>query len=139
MYIDTSVLVAYYSPERFSKKAQKLLQLTESPMISWLTETEFSSAIAKKVRTKMLSIHSAHLLLETFRQHIEEGYFDVLELNYEHYMKAKHWLSTLEHSLTTLDALHLALALEAGTSLITADKLLAKNANRLGVKATLVK
>jgi hypothetical protein len=46
VYIDTSVLVAYYRPERLSEKAEELLMGFVRPAISSLTEVEFFSAVS---------------------------------------------------------------------------------------------
>jgi uncharacterized protein len=45
VYIDTSVLVAYYCPEPLSEKAEKLLIRYLKPAISSLTEVGFFSAV----------------------------------------------------------------------------------------------
>ena len=54
-YIDTSVLVAYYCPEPISTKAEKAILKADLPTVSHLAEIEFASAIARKVREKLLS------------------------------------------------------------------------------------
>ena len=49
-YIDTSILAAYYCPERLSHKAQKALARLDDPAISPLVQLELHSAVAQKVR-----------------------------------------------------------------------------------------
>jgi hypothetical protein len=48
IYLDTSVIVAYYCPEALSLQVQDLLREHAKPALSLLTEVEFTSAVAKK-------------------------------------------------------------------------------------------
>jgi len=50
-YIDTSILVAYYWPEKLSPAAQAAIRRAGTPTISTLSEVEFISALALKRRT----------------------------------------------------------------------------------------
>lgn len=50
VYVDTSVLVAYYCPEPLSVAVQQFLIEQPKPAISSLTEVELFSALARKVR-----------------------------------------------------------------------------------------
>ena len=52
IYVDTSVLAAYYCPEPQSEKVEDVLMQNHPWTISVLTEVELLSAIAKKVRRK---------------------------------------------------------------------------------------
>ena len=54
VYVDTSVLAAYYRPKPLSLAAERALRNLSSPMISDLTLVEFASAISRKVREKTL-------------------------------------------------------------------------------------
>lgn len=49
-YLDTSVLVAYYCPEPLSEQVQNFLSQNIKPAVSFLTQVELFSAVAKKVR-----------------------------------------------------------------------------------------
>ena len=57
VYIDTSVLVAYYCPEGLSEKAEELLMSYLRPAISSLTEVELFSAVSGKVRKKEINLN----------------------------------------------------------------------------------
>ena len=48
MYIDTSVLVAYYCPETISDRVESMLLDMEKTAISPLTEVELVSALSGK-------------------------------------------------------------------------------------------
>ncbi len=138
VYIDTSVLAAYYCPEPLSLVAEHTLRRHNSPIISELTQVEFVSAVSRKVREKTLPYESAARLLAQFEAHVEDGYYEVLSLKPRDYRLAKSWLGQLKGTLRMLDALHLAVAVAAAGSIVTADRRLAAEARRLGVPMKLL-
>ena len=137
-YIDTSVLAAYYCPEPLSDLAQRALHQEDQRAISWLVETEFVSALARKVRTREMRAAEGHRVLALFQSHLEQGIYARLTLEPAHFAKAREWLATFTVPLHTLDALHLAVAALQGCPLLTADVGLAKACTRVGVKARLI-
>ena len=138
VYVDTSILGAYYCPEPLSAAAEQALLKVEDPVISSLTEVEFFSLVAKKYRLKELTEPKARRALETFTAHVADGNFRRLTLTAEHYAKARSLIGSLNTSLHTLDALHLALAASERLPLLTADGTLAAAARKFRVKTTLV-
>jgi uncharacterized protein len=136
-YIDTSVLGAYYCPEALSTAAEEALLRIEKPVISLLSELEFTSLIAKKRRLKELNASQGRRILDLFGNHVSEGFYRRMNLSGEHYLKARQLIST-GVSLRTLDALHLAAALAEALPLVTADRGLAAAAKRLKSKVILV-
>ncbi len=49
IYVDSSVIVAYYCPEALSSHVQSLLRAQmKKPALSFLTEVEFASAVSRK-------------------------------------------------------------------------------------------
>ncbi len=138
-YIDTSVLVAYYCPEKLSKAAQRVISGDDSPAISALTDVEFCSALAVKIRTRTLDRDHAHRALSLFRMHCAEHDYQILSLGAREYTAAANWIGDFATTLKTLDALHLATAFANGLQLATADKALAEAARHYGVKYKLVK
>lgn len=137
-YIDTSVLAAYYCPEPLSGAAQKAIRKLATPAISPLVEVEFHSAIALKVRTGECEIATANQIVSQFRLHVKDGYYHILPLHVREYDLARDWIARFSTPLRTLDALHLATAFSHGLTLLTADKLLAQSARRLGLKSRLI-
>jgi len=137
-YLDTSVLVAYYCPEPLSEAVERTLRRMEQPAISALTEVEFASALARKVREKGMSREEANLVLNEFKAHISQRLFARIPVDREHYTVAFTWLTQFSLPLRTLDALHLAIASGADLDLITADRGLAQSAGELGVRYKLV-
>ena len=138
IYVDTSVLAAYYCPEPLSGQAQRALAQADERAISSLVELEFVSAIARKVRTREMRRGDAHRILAAFQSHLEQGIYTQLAVDGAHFAKAREWLATLVVPLQTLDALHVALAAMKGCSIITADAALAKACAKVGVTARLI-
>ena len=133
-YIDTSVLVAYYWPEALSGAAQAEIRKAEWPAISPLSELEFISALALKIRTREVNEKSARLILSTFRQHRADNVYQILPLGAREYAIACEWIGMFRTALRALDALHMAVSYSNDLTLITADKTLAESAKQLGVK-----
>lgn len=131
IYIDTSVLVAYYCPETFSEKAEKLLISYLKPAISSLTEVEFFSAISGKVRRKEINLKDADRVTARFLAQIDSDNYTYIPVNAHHYRLARDWIGMFKVELKTLDALHLAVASSEGLTLLTSDQGLFKSAKAL--------
>lgn len=134
VYLDTSVIIAYYCPEKFSDIVESYIRTIENPAISNLTELEFCSAISHKIRTKEMSLSDGEQVLAQFRIHIQKNYYYAILINSEHYQLAKKWITQFSTPLRSLDALHLAVASLSCGFIVTADKKLAKAASHFGVK-----
>ena len=137
-YIDTSVLAAYYCPEKLSAIVQAELARDKTPTISPLVEVELCSAVASKVRIGELSPDAASQVISLFQLHVTDGRYHLIPIATREYALARDWISRLNVSLRTLDALHLAAAFAQGMTCLTADKLLAKAAGQLGVACKLL-
>ncbi len=137
-YIDTSILVAYYCPERLSRVAQLAIRRAAKPTISTLSEVEFISALAFKRRTGEISESSARRILSLFRQHRAAHIYRLVPIEAREFTVARDWLETFRTSLHALDALHLAATFTSGLLLITADRGFAKSAALLGVEHKLL-
>jgi len=140
-YIDTSLLVAYYSPEPGSKTAESYLVNQSSLYISFLTKVELSSAIRKKVLLKELRNEEALLINNAFKNDISDGYYQILPIVLKDYHKAQLLLSDFSNKLGlhALDAIHIAVAKRENLNLATCDKQLAKNAQKIGVTTDFIK
>lgn len=133
IYLDTSVLVAYYYPEALSDVVQKLLSAHTQPAISSLCEVELMSALARKIRDQSLALSDAERIVTKFNEHVQSGLYLHLTLSEQHYLLARNWLQSFQTTLRSLDALHLAIASSTNLQLVTADKALAVAATELGV------
>ena len=138
LYIDTSVLAAYYCPEPLSEKVEKIILENVSPAISNLIEVELVSAVARKVREKEFSKETANKILNQFQSHIDHNLYSWLPIEHHHYQKALNWISQFNTPLRTLDALHLAVAAIENAAFLTADKQLAKAGKIYGLDVTVV-
>jgi predicted nucleic acid-binding protein len=138
VYLDTSVLAAYYCPEALSAKAEKALRRSDRPAISALVEVEFASAVAKKVREGGLSRADASRIVSQFDKHIATGYYERLPVESSHYEVAREWIGQFLAPLRTLDALHLAVCFAHDAILLTADAGLAKAAHTFRVPTELL-
>ena len=138
-YVDTCVLGAYYCPEPLSSAAEVALLKLRDPCISALTEVEFASLVARKRRLRELGEREANEVLRLFGQHVAEGYFRRLSLGTEHFFRARDLIGSMASALSTLDALHLSVALSACIPLLTADRDFARAARRDDATANLIK
>ena len=134
VYLDTSVLAAYYCPEALSSIAEKAILGSVHPAISLLVEVEFCSAVARKVREGGLSKADAARIVAQFRFHVDEGCYDRLAIDATHYEVARDWVGRCVVPLRTLDALHLAVCFGSGAVLLTADAGLVKAARKFHIE-----
>lgn len=137
-YIDTSVLVAYYCPEPLSDTADRVVRAADLPSISPLTELEFHSALAIKIRTGEMDVEIANRLLDRLRTHLRDRRYQIVPIEARAYALACDWIGRFTTSLRTADALHLAAAFLSGLKLLTADKDLARSAKHFGVEHELI-
>ncbi len=133
LYLDTSVLVALYVPEPMSGKVQKRCA-NRAAAISALSQVEFHSALARRVRMKELPRDDALRVATQFKLHVADGRYRMVSLELSHYHLARDWLATFETPLRTLDALHLAAAFSGNATVLTADRELARAARHFGVE-----
>jgi predicted nucleic acid-binding protein len=138
LYVDTSLLAAYYCPERLSEKAENFLT-THSPLsISNLTELEVFSALSRKVREKELNRASASRILAKFLSHLDGRFYSCFSIETQHIRLARDWIGQFNTGLKSLDAIHLAVASLEGVGLVTADRNLAGSAKILGMDVVLI-
>ncbi|MBM4148852.1 MAG: type II toxin-antitoxin system VapC family toxin [Lentisphaerae bacterium] len=138
VYLDTSVLAAYYCPEALSAKAEKAILRGGRPAISLLVEVEFSSAVGRKLREGALSRADAVRIVSRFNLHIAAGCYERLAMESSHYEIAREWIGQFIAPLRTLDALHLAVCFANDAILLTADAGMAKAAHGFRVKTELL-
>lgn len=137
MYLDTSVLVALYIPEALSASAAA--GIGDTPLaISALTEVEFASAVARRMRERTVSTADGALVLRTFDSHLADRRYRQLPVVAETYVEAVRLLRSGAAPLSSLDALHLAVAAAHRAPLLTADRQLARAARMLGIRTRLV-
>jgi predicted nucleic acid-binding protein len=135
-YIDTSALAKWYLNEEQSDHVEEYLQSLPYAGISSLTLVEMRCLLARRRRYAEITREQELQCYALFRQDIEDGNLQVEPLTDGHLASALLLLDRLsEHSLRTLDALHLAIVKAAGFEVVaTADRIMANAAEALGVK-----
>ncbi|MDP2794101.1 MAG: type II toxin-antitoxin system VapC family toxin [Sulfurisoma sp.] len=131
IYLDTSVVVSLLVPEpKSADVAAWFAGLTIMPMSSdWLL-TEFASAISIKVRRGEVSESDARAVRKEFEL-LASG-LRIVPIGRSAYRDAAKLAARHGHGLRAGDALHLAVAKDAGAkSLATLDAVLSANAKRL--------
>jgi predicted nucleic acid-binding protein len=89
VYIDTSVLVAYYCPEPLSENAETFITAQSELTISALTEIEMFSALSRKVQEKAMDRHDAGRVAAKFISHLDGHYFTYLPVEAHHFRLAR--------------------------------------------------
>lgn len=134
IYIDTSILAAYYCPEPMSERVESFLIQAEKPAISLLTEVELASTLSRKIREKNLSQRDGNKILALFQNHLLKNFFCKIPIEAIHFMMSKDWIARFNTPLRTLDALHLAVAATADCPIVSADERMKQSADLLGIE-----
>lgn len=139
LYIDTCVLVAALTSEANTMRMQDWLsnQVPEELTISHLTITEFSSALALKLRTQQLKIGERNEALAAFDRLVTDS-FNTIAITTSHFRMAARLADQYLLGLRTGDALHLAITVEHRATVCTLDRRLAEAGETLGAKTKLL-
>ncbi len=137
-YFDTSVIVAYYVPEKLSTYAQQRLSTAAHAVVSELTQIEFVSALSLRHRIGDLTYAEVQRVSSLFAGHLDTGLYQKLHFDSAVFQTAYSYLSRFDLPLKAPDALHLAAAWQLQSTLITADHQLARNAKALDIPAELI-
>jgi len=134
IYLDTSAAVPMFVPEPSSPAIEAWFESSAEPLVSsdWIV-TEFSSALSIKVRQGEISAKQAQAAWKDFDAFCASG-LRLLPVSRKAFAEAARMARNAASGLRSGDALHLAMALEAGASAIaTTDEALAKNAKANGL------
>jgi predicted nucleic acid-binding protein len=134
-YLDTSALAKWYLNEPFSDEVEEYLETLSFAQISSLTIVEMRSLLVRRRRSGELAPALVERVWATFTEDRSTGALTVLEVEDEHLQAATRMLDRVEAPLRTLDAIHLALAENAGAgACATADRVMAAGASELGLE-----
>jgi len=114
-FLDTSALTKYYHREIGTDVVESLFEGSSSILfISRLATLELQSVFARKVRTRELEEGAFHLLRKRLVADIVERKLVVVRMTDDHYQAAQSLVlkHATVHSLRTLDALQLAVAVD---------------------------
>lgn len=135
VYLDTSVLAKRYLPSPQSERIEAMLDRAEHRFVlSDLAVVEFESALRRRASERAgKSIDRAKVRLR-FDDDLRSGFFIVHPLRTSVLISARRWIAEGE-PLATLDALHLASALEANADVLaTDDRQFARAARAAGLR-----
>jgi len=132
-YLDTSALAKWYLNEPGSDDFVSYLQGLDVAVVSSLTRTEVRSMLARRRRMGELSHELESVVYAAFLNDIAQGWLQLYPVEDARFDEAANLIARYpEHPLRTLDALHLAIALQAqADALATADSVVADTAASL--------
>jgi|APAra7269096819_1048525.scaffolds.fasta_scaffold00133_20 predicted nucleic acid-binding protein len=139
-YLDTSVIVAALVNEEASERASAFLWEavnTTRVVVSDWTLTEFSSAIALKIRTGQLNSDYQAEIQNVFDGLVMET-FELIPVERRHFLLAAKLAAQRNVNLRASDALHLAISEETRTELVTLDRRMAEAGAALEIAARLI-
>ena len=133
LYLDASVVVALFVIDPSSARAEAfLLAHPEVFVTSDFGVAEFSSAVARRVRTRNLTPDEGRLAFFNFDSWVARS-ADRQETTTADIDAADRILRRLDVNLRTPDALHIAVAQRLDATLVTFDQRMAASARVLGM------
>jgi predicted nucleic acid-binding protein len=137
-YVDTSVLIAYLTPEQGSHVAQAFMLSAGAPLaISSWSEVELLSALGVKLRTRQLSASQAQDVVDVYSRMVSPHLRRITVEDMDH-RNAALLLNGWKTTLRAGDGLHLAIAAAHGATVFTFDRALVAAGAILGISVTLL-
>ena len=121
VYLDASVLVPLYTPEPTSEAVERYVIAADVVALSDLTITEAQNAIIRKGLRGLLTFAEVSQALADIDRHLAELRFHRLAVERRHFQNAVALSRSAPVHLRTLDALHLAVALDCGALEMATD------------------
>jgi hypothetical protein len=132
-YLDTSALAKWYVNEPQSEQFERFIRDLSHAVISRLTACEMRCLLARRRRAGDIDRDYEQRAYSCFVQDIAAGHLIIHSCRDVHLVEAVNLIDQLAPiPLRTLDAIHLALAMDAGVEAIaTADNIMAQAASEL--------
>jgi predicted nucleic acid-binding protein len=132
VYLDASVLVALFTDDPLTLRADSFLRANSSVLIiSDFAAAEFASVIARHVRTGDITPEDARIAFSTFDAWTARS-AQRTEIKAADITAAEAFLRRLDLTLRTPDALNIAIAQRLGATLFTFDEKMILAARTLG-------
>lgn len=133
-YLDTSALVSVLANEPDAPSVNAWLRKQEpaTVLLSEWTHTEVASALALKLRTGELTLETRAEAASVFAKLVSTS-LPTLAVLPEHFETAARFAAQHELGLRGPDALHLAVARQSGSAVVTLDRQMAQAALELGI------
>lgn len=121
-------------PEARSAEADEILEAATDVVVSDLTVAELYVTLARRLKLGELRPEQVEVVRSTFEQHLADDVLTRETLRPLHSEMASRLALESTVILRTLDALHIAVAMELGAVLATFDQRMAGGARSLGLK-----
>ena len=122
LYLDSSVLVAAFSPETFTNRALDILGLSSEVVISELTVTETRISLIRKRKRGAMTPGEVAMALAELSTAIGDGVLVVAPLPVEAFRAAEDIADSVPGPVRAMDALHVAMAGILSAELATFDR-----------------
>ena len=121
LYLDSSVLVAAFSPETFTKRALDILGFSSEVSISELTVTETRISLIRKRKRGAMTAGEVAAALAELAAAIGDGVLEVEPLPVEAFRAAEDIADRVPGPMRAMDALHVGMARILSAELATFD------------------
>lgn len=121
LYLDSSVLVAAFAPEKFSQRAMDLLGNASEVVVSELTITEARVSLVRKRKRRAMTAEEVAEALAEIAEAIQDGTLGVEPLPVEIFRAAEALADRVAVPVRAMDALHVAMAAQLGAEMATFD------------------
>lgn len=121
LYLDSSVLVAAFAPEKFSQRAMDLLGNASEVVVSELTITEARVSLVRKRKRRAMTAEEVAEALAEIAEAIQDGTLGVEPLPVEIFRAAEALADRVAVPVRAMDALHVAMATQLGAEMATFD------------------
>ena len=134
VYPDTAIIVSAYTDETTTALADDWMRSIgdqELATSSWV-DTEMAAAFAAKARARTIAAEAGTVLLGIIRSSLRRSATSIV-VHQRHFAAAADLLGRSTKPLRAGDALHLAIAADAGAALWTLDRKMAEAGQALGL------